>query len=339
MNSNETNTIYDIAIIGAGAAGMMAALRGVLNNDSVLMIGGAAREKKRSRAQWVRKVENIPGFMSYKKGVLDPNKETLDFIESSAFKENLTYLKNKSVTDIKKEGDLFYLTLDGDESELYQARFVILATGVMDIQPEIEGSIKTIFPYANVQTVDYCVRCDGHHVLDKETVIIGAGESAAWIAIMLHERYAPPHLTVLTDGKKPEYSDKVRQLLELYKIEVNTKGIDGVRGKEKEGILEGFVFCDGTIHPADFAFISMGMMVYNDLANKLGTDTDKRGFVVTNPKGESSVEGLYVAGDLRANTKKQIYTAWDTAVDAADDINQRLRVLRREEKLAQIVSQ
>lgn len=339
MNSNETNTIYDIAIIGAGAAGMMAALRGVLNNDSVLMIGGAAREKKRSRAQWVRKVENIPGFMNYKKGVLDPNKETLDFIENSAFKDNLTYLRNSSVTDLKKEDDLFTLTLDSDESQSHQARFVILATGVMDIQPQIEGSIKTIFPYANVQAVDYCVRCDGHHVHGKETVVIGGDESAAWIAIMLHERYAPPHLTVLTDGKTPEYSEKVKQLLELYKIEVNTKGIDGVRGKEKEGLLEGFLFCDGTIHPADFAFVSMGMMVYNELANRLETETDKRGFVVANPKGESSVDGLYVAGDLRANTKKQIYTAWDTAVDAADDINHRLRILRREEKLSQIVSQ
>lgn len=339
MNSIETNTTYDIAIIGAGAAGMMAALRGVLNNDRVLMIGGAAREKKRSRAQWVRKVENIPGFMSYKKGVLDPNQETLEFINSSAFKQNLTFLKNKSVSDLRKEDDLFSLTLDGDSSQTYKARFVILATGVMDVQPEIDGSIKTIFPYANVQTVDYCVRCDGHHVYEKETVVIGHDESAAWVAIMLHERYAPPHLTILTDGKKPQYSEKVQQLLELYRIEVNTKGIDGVRGDEKKGLLEGFVFCDGTIHPADFAFVSMGMMVYNDLANKLNTKTDERGFVVTGPKGESTVSGLYVAGDLRANTKKQIYTAWDTAVDAADDINYRLRVLRREEKLAQAVSQ
>lgn len=334
--------IYNIAIIGAGAAGMMAALRGVLNNDQVLLIGGAPKDKKRSRAQWVRKVDNIPGFMNYKRGVLDPNNETLAFIRDSDFRENLTHIKNKSVVDIQKKDEIFTLSLNEETPEgekNFKARFVILATGVMDIQPEIEGSIKTIFPYANVQSVDYCVRCDGHHVHGKETAIIGSDESAAWVAIILHERYAPPHLTILTDGKKPQYSDQVRQLLELYRIEVNTKGIDGVKGNEKEGILEGFFFCDGTIHPADFAFVSMGMMVYNDLATKLGTDTDKRGFVVTNQKGESSIPGLYVAGDLRANTKKQIYTAYDTAVDAADDINFKLRVLKRNQRLEKVLSQ
>ncbi len=338
MENKIHNNLYDIAIIGAGAAGVMAALRGVLNNDNILLIEGGAKDKKKSRAQWVRKVENIPGFMSYERGVLDPNQETLDYIKNSPFKENLTHLKNTSVTDLKKADDTFLLTLDGGSSTTARARFVILATGVMDIQPEIEGTIKTIFPYANVQAVDYCVRCDGHHALGKETVVIGSDESAAWVAIMLHERYAPPHLAILTDGKKPHYSDKVAQLLELYRIEVNTKGIDGVRGNKKEGKLEGFTFCDGTIHPTDFAFVGLGMMVYNDLATKIGTQTDERGFVTTGPKGETSVQGLYVAGDLRANTKKQIYTAWDTAVDAADDINSKLRQIKRSQKLEQVVS-
>ena len=63
------------------------------------------------------------------------------------------------------------------------------------------------------------------------------------------------------------------------------------------------------------------MIVYNDLAKQLGAELDERGFVLTDPRGQSSVKGLYVAGDLRAKTKKQIYTAWDSAVDCADYIN------------------
>ncbi len=324
--------IYDIAIIGSGAAGMMAALRGVLNNDKVLMLGGSPKDKKRSRAQWVSRVENMPGYTIYKKGIQDPNKETLSFIQSSPFSENLTFHKNVGAEDISKEEDGLF-TVKASDGEVFKSRFVVLATGVMDTQPEIEGSIRTIFPYANVQTVDYCIRCDGHHVLGKETAIIGHNESAAWIAILLHERYAPPHITVLTDGKNPEYSDKVKELLELYKIEVKTGGLDGVRGDKKSGKLEGFVMCDGTIHPVDFAFISLGMIVYNKLAENLKAETDERGFVTTDAKGQSTIEGLYVAGDLRANTKKQIYTAWDTAVDALDDINAKLRSYKREELL------
>jgi thioredoxin reductase (NADPH) len=326
---NDNNNIHDIAIIGAGAAGMMAALRGVLNNDKILMLGGTSKDKKRSRAQWVGKVDNIPGYSIYKKGIQDPNKETLAFIESSPFSSNLTFHKAVGAEEITKEEENLF-RIKGTNGEEFKSRYVVLATGVMDVQPEIEGTIKTIFPYANVQSVDYCIRCDGHHVLGKETAIIGHGESAAWIAILLHERYAPPHLTVLTDGKRPEYSEKVKTLLDLYKIDVKTGGLDGVRGNQKTGDLEGFVMCDGTIHPVDFAFISLGMLVYNKLAASLKAETDERGFVTTDNKGQSSITGLYVAGDLRANTKKQIYTAWDTAVDALDDINGKLRAHKRQ---------
>lgn len=327
--------LTDIAIIGAGAAGMMAALRGVLNNDRVLLFGGTPKDQKKSRAQWVGKVENIPGFSIYKKGIKDPNAETLRFIEESNFSENLIHLPSVGVENIEKndsQGNFIIMASDG---KTYQAKYVVLATGVMDVQPKIEGTIKKIFPYANVQSVDYCIRCDGHHVIGKETAIIGDGESAAWIAILLHERYAPPHITVITDGHKAEYSEQVKKLLEIYKIQVIEKGLDGVRGDEKTGKLEGFYFCDGTFQPIDFAFVSMGMLVYNDLAQKLKAEVDERGFVKTNEKGESNIPGLYVAGDLRANTKKQIYTAWDTAVDAVDDINNRIRREKREKLLKQ----
>ncbi len=326
--------VYDIAVIGAGAAGMMAALRGVLNNDTVLLFGGTSKDKKKSRAQWVGKVDNIPGFSIYKKGILDPNKETLNFIKESEFSENLFHHPSTGVEDIIKEDGHF--TIKASKEESFKAKYVILATGVMDVQPKIEGTINTIFPYANVQSVDYCIRCDGHHVKNKETAIIGNdGESAAWIAVLLHERYNPPHITVITDGHEPNYSDDLKKLLELYKIQVITKGLDGIRGDEKTGKLEGFYFCDGTFQPVDFAFISLGMLVYNELASKMKAATDERGFVTTSEKGESSIDGLYVAGDLRANTKKQIYTAWDTAVDAADDINTRLRREKRQALLSQ----
>jgi len=334
MEAKINKDIYDIAIIGAGAAGMMAALRGVLNNDRIILFGGNSKDKKRSRAQWVSKVENTPGFTIYKKGVIDPNKETLKFIEDSPFSENLNFLKGAGVEEILKRNGYFSLTTDSGDS--YDAKYVVLATGVMDVQPEIEGSIKTIFPYANVQSVDYCIRCDGHHVLGKETAVIGHTEDAAWVAILLHERYSPPNMTILTDGKNPEYSEKVKKLLKHYHIDVITSGLDGVKGDKSKGNLEGFYFCNGSYLPVDFAFISQGMLVYNKLALSLGTDTDERGFVKTNNKGESSINDLYVAGDLRANTKKQIYTAWDTAVDALDDINGKIRNRKREEVLKTI---
>jgi thioredoxin reductase (NADPH) len=325
--------IHNIIVIGGGAAGVMATLRGVLNNDTVLLIPGSGKDKKKSRAMWVRKIENMPGYHQYKKGIDDPNRDTLKWIAESDFKENLTLLKNTSVSKITKKDDLLF-EVEDSKGAIHQAKQVILATGVMDVQPKIEGTIDTIFPYANAQTADYCIRCDGHHVKDKETVVIGHTESAAWVAVLLHERYSPPNMTILTDGNELELTEQLKKLIKLYHIDVVTNPIDGIKGNTKEGILEGFLFCDGTIVPADFTFVALGMIIYNELAKDAGAKLDDRGFVTTNDKGESSIEGLFIAGDLRANAKKQVYTAWDHAVDSADAINNRLRRIKREELLA-----
>jgi len=325
--------MFDIAVVGGGAAGIMAVLRGVLNNDSVVLFPGNAKDKKRGRAMWVRKIENMPGYQHYKRGIEDPNRDTIKWINESDFKDNLTVQKNTSIKSIEKKDD-YHFVLTDDKGNSMDAKQVILATGVMDIQPHIDGSIQPILPYANQQTADYCIRCDGHHVLGKETVIIGDNDTAIWIAVLLHERYSPPNMTVLTDTKKIEMSDDLKKLVDLYHIDIIDKGIEGVKGDPKKGKLEGFFFCDGTILPADIAFISLGMMVYNELVKDLNVELDERGFVKTDDKGESSLEGLFVAGDLRANAKKQVYTAWDHAVDSADVINNRLRRLKRQELLA-----
>ena len=77
----------------------------------------------------------------------------------------------KGVVDLVKDKDGIFLITDS-KGDHYKARFVVLCTGVMDVQPVIRGSIDPILPYANVQLADYCLRCDGHHVLNKNLSII-----------------------------------------------------------------------------------------------------------------------------------------------------------------------
>lgn len=321
---------YEIAIIGAGAAGVMAALRGVLNNDQVILFTGSPKDKKKSRAQWVRKVENIPGFQNLEKGIIDPNRQTIESIQSGAFAENFT-LAQESVAQTKKLADGRFL-IQTDKGS-YTADYLVLATGVMDVQPHIEGSIKGVFPYANLQLIDYCVRCDGHHVKDKETVIIGHTDSAAWVAIMLVERYQVPGMTILLNGNAANFSKEVSELIELYQIEVYQAPIMEIMGDATKGLMQGFMLEGSRWVHADIAFVSLGMLVYNDLAKQLGAELDARGFVKTNQKGESYVENFYAIGDIQADTKKQIYTSWDTAVDALDDINGKKRRVLRKKKL------
>jgi thioredoxin reductase (NADPH) len=321
------NEIYPVAIIGGGSAGTMAALRTILNNRTCIFFPGSGKDKKKSRAFWVAKVENVPGHTRYKKGIEGPNKETLDWMAQSKFKEKFIWKKNRGIRKIEKDGDLFILTDDKDEK--YKAQKVILSTGLMDIQPHIQGDIKLVLPFANMQTIDYCLRCDGHHTFEKHTSVIGHNSGAAWVAIMLHERYNNPSMKIFTNGEKPHFDDTVSKLIKLYNIEVFEEEIIDVLGKPEEGKLEGLVLKGGKEVKTEFAFVSLGMMVYNDLAKNLGADVDDRGFVLTDSNGETTVNGLYVAGDLRAGGKKQIYTAWDQAVDTVDAID---AILRRKER-------
>lgn len=321
--------VYSVAVIGGGAAGVMAVNRAVLNNDQTLFFPGTGQDKKRSRALWVSRIENMPGHLEYKKGIEEPNREMLKWLSEGEFRDNLAWKKNRGVRKLKKN-DQGLFEIEDDKGEQYQARMVILCTGVMDIQPEIEGSIEPVFPYANAQQLDYCLRCDGHHVLGKNTGVIGHDDGAAWVAVMLYERYQTPQMSVFTHGKKASFSPEVQALVEGYNITVYESAISKILGEPSPAKFEGFELKDGQQISLGMAFISLGMRVYNELALECGAEVDKRGFVVTDTKGESSVKNLFVAGDLRAGIKKQVYTAWDSAVDSADEINRRLRLLKRE---------
>ena len=323
-----SNEVYEIAVIGGGAAGMMSALRGVLNNDSVIMFPGTPKDRKRSREMWVAKVDNMPAHHAYKKGIVQPNKETLEWIQESEFKDNLTFVKGKGITEVSKDADgIFHLTDSAGDS--YKANYVVLTTGIMDVQPHFNDSIQPILPFANAQTVDYCLRCDGHHVYDKHTSIIGHTSGAVWVAVMLKERYNTPSMSILTNGEEPKFDEETTMLLKAYNMEVFTEKIVDVLGDKKSGVVEGYKFASGRTLESAFSFVSLGTIVYNELAKALGAEVDGRGYVLGNEKGETNIENLYVAGDLRANRKKQIYTAWDMAVDSVDDINAKIRRKKR----------
>lgn len=316
-----------IAVIGAGAAGVMAVIRAALNNDSVTLFPGNGKSKKKSRALWVSKIENIPGFFNYKKGIEDPHREALAEIQKRPMGKNIIVMKGLSIDSIAKLDDQFELTDSKGGKHIFD--FVILATGIMDIQPIIQGSIDKIFPFANSQQIDYCIRCDGHKSFNKKTAVIGHSESAAWVSIMLYERYRHPYMSILTNGQKAKWSAEVQAILDKYGIETFEAEISEFKSSSDKALLEGAFLEDGNLIEFEHGFVSLGIIAYNQLALDVGAKVDERGLVLTNEKGESSVNGLYVVGDLRAGIKKQVYTAWDSAVDSADSINNNIRQFNR----------
>ena len=326
-NKDTKSGILPVAVIGGGSAGTMAVMRTVLNNDRCLFFPGAKKHKKKSRAFWVTRVENMPDYHHYKKGIEQPNRNTIQWLKQCPLKDNLVIKENRGIDKLEKlPGGEFKLT--DDEGTVYKTRYVILCTGIMDIQPLINGEIRPILPYANVQIVDYCIRCDGHHAFKKEVTVIGHCPNSAKVAILLFERYGS-RITLLPHNHDPKYDRDDLILLNSYGIKIQRGEIVEIIGNPKEKKLEGYKLADGTPVKTDFSFVSLGMIVYNDLAKSLDAKIDERGFVITDKNGQSSVDGLYIAGDLRANAKKQIYTAWDHAVDCADAINRKIRMARR----------
>jgi thioredoxin reductase (NADPH) len=323
-----TKTLYDVAVIGSGGAGQMAMLRAVLNHLKTVVFLGDSNTTRRSRATWVVDVENIPGLFDKKRPITMTTKETVQFIESHADLKPYLMIIKQAAAHIKKENHYFVIST---RDQNVKARFIVLCMGTMDVQPEIGGSIEPIFPYANRGDVYYCVRCDGHKTAGKSCAVIGYREGAGHMALLLKERYDLPKLYILGHGHGFEGKDETKILLQRYHIETIESEIVSIVGDAKKG-LAGFKLKDGRQIEVEKAFVAMGSIVYNDLAKQLGVKLDHREHLIVDEDGQTSVDGVYAAGDLVSDKKKQVYTAWDLAVDAVDAIDGRVRLQRRQKR-------
>lgn len=329
-----SDELYDVAVIGAGGAGTMAFLRAVLNNDRSVLFLGDATTKRRSRATWVFDVDNIPGMHGLKRPVTATSTSTLKWIAGQEHLRDKATTVKAAVASVVKQDDHFVLSYDlKSEPHQIHARFVILASGIMDVQPQIDGSIEPFFPFANRGDFLYCVRCDGHRAIGAKLSMIGHNDQSVAIAVIMHERYGNEGIALLSNGESFTLSDRSRQFVEAYGFRLYEQPLAELLGDPKADGLSGFRLADGTVVDSTQCIVSLGAIVYSELLDSLGGTLDKAGRVVVSEKFESSVPGIFAVGDLVAGRKLQIYTAWDEAVDAADEINRRLRQARRPEAL------
>ena len=329
QSMDSTNT-WDTIVIGGGIAGTAVAQRAAMNNDRVLLLLGDRETKRKSRSLWVKSMHNIPGLHGV--GTRQIIKDTLSHLEG--YGEQCTVLPTKAtrVQSVDKDDDLAWeaaFEVTDEEGLVHHGASVVLCTGMMDVQPEIGDSIKPILRYANQQQVNYCLRCDGHLTKGRGVATIGHGDGAGWTAILLHERYGSTQ-HILLNGEAPEFSDEVLELLERYNVIVHPQPIQQVHGKPTHhGDLEGIELADGSTVPAEIAFVSLGGIVYNEFAASLGCQLDDGGYVVIDEHGESTINNVFAVGDVTSGPMKQVYTAWEYAVRAADAINARKRMARR----------
>jgi thioredoxin reductase len=179
-------------------------------------------------------------------------------------------------------------TVDTDERP-FVARRLVLATGVEDRFPEVDG----FFEHYG-RDVFHCPTCDGYEARDRRVVVFGWSEQVAGFALGLLDWAAD--VTVVTDGSAFEGDAAQRAALDRHGVTVVED--DAVALLGTRGSLEGVRLRGGATVACDLAFFSIAHRPRNELAVLLGCALTSEGCVVVDRHGETTVPGVFAAGDL-----------------------------------------
>jgi thioredoxin reductase (NADPH) len=329
--------VVDVAVVGAGPAGLHAALKAALLYHTAVVFD---KGRKHSRIFWAPKVDNIPGFPHGIKGsdLLKTQREHIAAYEEDQGREFVEFVEPVEVTHLARPDPqgpfvLTYKHVKTGKVEARRAKVVVLATGVVDRQPYIgkwtDRDIKAILPYANKGTVDYCLLCDGHTVQGKDIAVIGAGPGSVGIATTLRDQFQARSVTVVgcvpcalgEEHGKDARHDRITKAAQAEGVPVVLKGIKELHGL-KDGRL-GLTYEDGQEATFDKGFLAFGWFKMNtDPARQMGALLDKDGYVRSTEdcealdQDEQPIPGLFVIGDIRSETWKQIPIALGDAESA-----------------------
>ncbi|HEY6006593.1 MAG TPA: NAD(P)/FAD-dependent oxidoreductase [Anaeromyxobacter sp.] len=367
---------YRVIVVGGGIGGSAAALRAAQHGLAVAWIRGDTGTARASRARYVFNVDNMigvsggivqrkvlellsaPGHAAAREAVARTHfhvgiPEIVDDVTRRLTEDfaDVATLVDEKAAAARRDGDGF--AVETDRGRTFRAGAIVLSTGVMDRQPSVKlttksgkvvDDIRWIYPWANAESLLYCILCEGHLVRDTRVAVFGASEAAAQVALLLHERYGVA-VTLLGNGEALQAKPETRRLLDAYGLEFRearlVELLDGETGRKGES-LRGFRLEDGSEVEARFGMVAMGLhRVYNELARQLGAELDAadgpeevRHVLVDDATSETSVRGLFAVGDMsrhRGGTPslKQIYTAQEYAVRAVQTIDRRVRAARR----------
>jgi len=280
--------MYDIIIVGAGPAGLTAALYASRANKSVLVFEGKAYGGQILNASVV---ENYPGVGN-----------TSGFEIATAMynqvKERGVEIKYETVLNITPE--LEVQTSNGT----YKAKAIILATGAQNRKLNLPNEVELIG-----KGVSYCATCDGNFYKGKDVAVIGGGNTALEDALYLSNICNKVYLVHRRDTFRGE--DKyIKEIEEKDNIEViyNSK-VQSINGSD---YLESITIVDNDSNTRDISisglFIAVGQEPKNEMFANV-VELDEKGYIKTIDDVHTNTEHIYVAGDCRNKDLKQLTTA------------------------------
>jgi thioredoxin reductase (NADPH) len=304
MDKMTSEKIYDVIIIGAGPAGMTAAVYTSRANLSTLMIERGVPGGQMANTE---EVENYPGFDH----ILGPELSNKMFEHAKKFGAEYAYGDIKDIED-----GVEYKTVKTTSKE-YKARAVIITTGAEYKKLGAPGEKEL-----GGRGVSYCAVCDGAFFKGKDLVVVGGGDSAVEEGVYL-TRFA--NKVTIVHRRDEFRAQKILQqrAFDNEKIEVmfNTtvKTINEQNGKVGSVTLVSTENGAEKEFTIDGVFIYVGMVPLTAPFRKLGI-TNSMGYIETNDRMETKVEGIFAAGDVREKTLRQIVTATGDGSIAAQSV-------------------
>ena len=290
--ANETE-LYDIIIIGAGPAGLTAAIYAARYKLKTLIIskdvGGVAN--------LAHKVENWPGIISI------PGTELI-----KNFKEHVTSFGIEIIEgEVSKIINNFEVVVKGNKK--FQSKTLILALGTVRRKLNIPGEDEFIS-----KGVSYCVTCDAPFFIDKIVSVIGGRNSAVMAALLLSE-YAKEVKIIYRQDKLnsdpvlAEQAEKNPKIKMIYNSEVAK-----VVGSK---FVEKIILKDGKEMSMDGIFIEIGGIPSTDLARQLNVKLNDHNCIITDANMQTNIPGVFAAGDIIDTPLRQIVTACGDGAKAA----------------------
>ncbi|SFD96156.1 thioredoxin reductase (NADPH) [Lentibacillus persicus] len=306
--------MYDVIIAGAGPAGMTAAVYASRANMDTLMI---ERGIPGGQVANTEDVENYPGY----EHILGPDLSNKMFEHAKKFGAEYAYGDIKEVED---HGE--YKTVIAGKKQ-YNTRALIITTGAQYKKLGVPGEDEL-----GGRGVSYCAVCDGAFFKEKNLAVIGGGDSAVEEGMYLtrfadkvtivHRRDNLRAQKILQD--RAFKNDKID-----FIWDTEAKTINGPDGKVNAVSLYNNQTGEEYDYPVDGVFIYIGMVPLSEPFKSLGITNDE-GYIPTNENMETSISGIFAAGDIREKSLRQIVTATGDGSIAAEASQKYIENLKEE---------
>jgi len=273
--------IRDCLIVGGGRAGLPTALYLARFKRRFLGVDSGS-----PRAAWIPTSHNIPVFAEGISG-----KDILARARAN-LEQYGDCIVPSMVTGLRKQPDRFIAVVEGNDGSTSQiaARRVVIATGAVDIEPDLPDVPNAV----QRGLVRYCPICDGYESSDQKIAVIAYGAHGIGEAVFIARTYSRD-VTLLTLGQHLELDPEQQGKLDEHGIKVVEAPVEAL-AMENDRISA--VNVAGKEHRFDVLYSALGLKYRSDLAISLGAEHDPSGSLIVDSHCQTSVKGLYAAGDI-----------------------------------------